>query len=152
MSSSAWKKSNHHYHLVSGWAAEGEFSRGEKIGVILAIFHFQKFTLFSFCWCFGVCVQIWLAKFETRPGWRTRWGRTSYKYGSHNSTYSNHVTPFLTIVRAQPWMACLKRSLRIDPIITGGILNPIFGYFWGWVFPFISRIHTAYITVRIPPF
>lgn len=60
MSSSAWKKSNHHYHLVSGWAAVGEFSRVEKIGVILAIFHFRKFILFiCFCWYFGVCVQIW---------------------------------------------------------------------------------------------
>ena len=27
----------------------------------------------------------------------------------------------------------------------GGILNLIAGYFWGWVFPHRSRIHTAYI-------
>ena len=26
----------------------------------------------------------------------------------------------------------------------------IFGYFWAWSFPYISRIHTAYMTVRIP--
>ena len=26
-----------------------------------------------------------------------------------------------------------------------GFLNHIFGYFGGWIFPYISRIHTAYI-------
>ena len=29
--------------------------------------------------------------------------------------------------------------------LNGGILNPYFRLFWVWVFPYISRIHTAYI-------
>ena len=33
-----------------------------------------------------------------------------------------------------------------------GFLNLISGYFGGGVSPYISRIHTAYIGVRIPPF
>ena len=32
-----------------------------------------------------------------------------------------------------------------------GFLNLI-RLFWGWVSPYISRIHTAYIGFRIPPF
>ena len=71
--------------------------------------------------------------------------------------YCNNPSALRPYLLGQPWhregfsFDSLRKDLGIfSPRISGipkmeGFLNLVSGYFWGWVFPYISHIHTAYM-------